>query len=173
VLLHERLVPYIHAAAASAARTGLPIIRPLALVDPADPAGWRLGDAYGFGPTIWVAPVLSEGATERRVQLPRGEWIDHWTGEAAVGGRDAIAPAPRDRIPVWVRRGAIVTTYPTEVVADGLGEDEPRPVEATLWGRPRCGRAMARLVDGTEIRWTRGEWSVAPADREVRFREVG
>ena len=30
VVLHERLVPYIHAAARTAARTGLPIMRPLA-----------------------------------------------------------------------------------------------------------------------------------------------
>ena len=35
LLLHERLVPYIRAAAATAARCGLPIIRPLCLVDPA------------------------------------------------------------------------------------------------------------------------------------------
>jgi alpha-glucosidase (family GH31 glycosyl hydrolase) len=29
VLLHERLVPYVRAAAATAARCGLPIVRPL------------------------------------------------------------------------------------------------------------------------------------------------
>ena len=34
VLLHEQLVPYVRAAAATAARAGLPIIRPLSLVDP-------------------------------------------------------------------------------------------------------------------------------------------
>ena len=39
LLLHERLVPYVRAAAAAAARCGLPIIRPLLLSDPADPRG--------------------------------------------------------------------------------------------------------------------------------------
>ena len=38
-LLHEQLVPYIRAAAATAARTGLPIIRPLCLTDPERSAG--------------------------------------------------------------------------------------------------------------------------------------
>ena len=33
-----------------------------------------------------------------------------------AGGHDAIAPAPLDRIPVWVRRGSIVVTYPAEHV---------------------------------------------------------
>jgi hypothetical protein len=39
---------------------------------------------------------------------------------------------------------------------------------ATLWGQPRCGRAVARLADGTRIAWRRGEWSVSPP-REVEF----
>ena len=47
VLLHEQLVPYIRAAALTAARTGVPIMRPLCLLDPADARGWSLGDAYG------------------------------------------------------------------------------------------------------------------------------
>src|SRR5919201_6876794 len=65
VLLHERLVPYVRAAAATAARSGLPIIRPLCLVDPSDPRGWAISDAYGYGPALWVAPVLEAGARER------------------------------------------------------------------------------------------------------------
>jgi alpha-glucosidase (family GH31 glycosyl hydrolase) len=173
VLLHERLVPYIRSAAATAARTGLPITRPLCLIDPDDERGWRINDAYGFGPSLWVTPILEQGARERRVYLPRGEWLDFWTGEPVSGGRDAIAPAPLDRIPIWVRRGAIVVTYPGEHVSAGLGEtpEADRPLEATLWGRPDCGRAKARLADGTVIRWESGHW-FAPPDREIALAEI-
>ena len=69
VLLHERLVPYIRAAAATAARCGLPIIRPLCLVDPG-PSRLGVADAYLFGPSLWVAPVLEQGATRARVLSP-------------------------------------------------------------------------------------------------------
>src|SRR3954447_3330743 len=48
VLLHERLPPDIRGAAATAARCGLPIVRPLSLIDPSDPRAWTLGDAFGF-----------------------------------------------------------------------------------------------------------------------------
>ena len=173
VLLHERLVPYIRAAAATAARSGLPIVRPLCLTDPADPRGWEIADAYGFGPALWVAPVLEEGATDRRVHLPRGEWLDWWTGGRCAGGRELIAPAPRERITLWVRRGTIVVTHPADHVASGLGDtpEAERPLEATLWGEPRCGRAKARLADGTEIRWDRGEWSCSAQAREVGYFE--
>ncbi len=169
VLLHERLVPYIRAAAATARRSGLPIMRPLCLADPADPEGWAIADSYLFGPALWVAPVLDEGTVERRTYLPRGDWTCWWSGDRLEGGRWIEAEAPIERIPLWVRSGSIVVTYPESDVARGLGEDDPgRPLEATLWGEPRLGHAAARLADGTRISWRAGEWSSAPA-RQVAF----
>jgi alpha-glucosidase (family GH31 glycosyl hydrolase) len=170
VLLHERLVPYVRAAAAGAARHGLPVMRPLSLSDARDARGWTIADAYGYGPSLWVAPVLEEGARERDVDLPAGRWIDFWTGERVTGGGELTVAAPLDRIPVWVREGSLVVTYPAQHVAAGLGDvpERERPLEATLWGEPRCGRAAARLADGTFVRWTRGSWSVTP-ERPVAF----
>jgi alpha-glucosidase (family GH31 glycosyl hydrolase) len=169
-LLHERLVPYVRAAAASAARGGLPIMRPLCLVDPADPRGWTIADAYAYGPALWVAPVLEDGARSRRAPLPRGDWIETWSGERVCGGGEVEVDAGLDRIPVWVRSGSLVVTYPAEHVAAGLGDtpERERPLEATLWGDPPLGRASARLADGTVVRWRRGAWSVAP-ERDVTF----
>jgi alpha-glucosidase (family GH31 glycosyl hydrolase) len=136
-LLHERLVPYVRAAAATASRTGLPIIRPRCLTDPAD---------------------------------PRGRWIETWSGLEAAGGREIVVDSPLDRIPVWVRAGSIVVTYPEAHVAAGLGDvpESERPLEATLWGEPTLGRTAVRLADDTRIAWRRGEWSVTPA-RAVSF----
>jgi alpha-glucosidase (family GH31 glycosyl hydrolase) len=172
VLLHEQLVPYVRAAAATAARTGLPIIRPLCLTDPADPRGWTITDAYGYGPALWVAPVLDDGAREREVSLPRGDWIETWSGRRVRGGGEVIAPAALRQIPVWVRAGSIVVAYPAEHVAAGLGDvpEGERPLEATLWGQPALGRARARLADGTRISWRNGVWSV-DRRREIRFSE--
>jgi alpha-glucosidase (family GH31 glycosyl hydrolase) len=166
VLLHERLVPYIRAAAATASRTGLPLMRPLCLVDPADPEGWGLADSFFLGPALWVAPVVEEGARARQAYLPRGSWICWWSGERLDGGGWIEAEAPLGRIPIWVREGSIVVSYPQAEIARGLGEeDAARPLEATLWGSPRLGRAATRLADGTTIRWHRTEgWSF---DREL------
>ena len=118
---------------------------------------------------IWVAPVMDEGAIERRTYLPRGRWLDWWTGEATDGGRWINAEAPLDRIPLWVRSGSLLVTYPTDEVTAGLGEaDTSRPLEATLWEEPALGHVAAHLADGTKIGWRRGEWSVRP-DRPVSF----
>ncbi len=171
VLLHEQLVPYTRAAALTAARTGLPIMRPLCLSDPSDARGWTLSDAYGYGPALWVAPVLEDGAREREVALPRGEWIETWSQETVRGGGEVLAPAPLERIPLWVRSGSIVVTYPAEHVAAGLGDGGgrdgvERPLQATLWGRPRLGQTAARLPDGGRIGWRDGVWEL-PMGREV------
>jgi len=171
VLLHERLVPYVRAAARTAASTGLPIVRPLCLVDPTDPRGWTITDAYGYGPALWVGPVLDEGTREREIALPRGEWIETWSQALVHGGGEVVVAAPLDRIPVWVRAGSIVVSYPAGEVAGGLGDlpESERALEATLWGEPRLGRAAVRLADGTRIGWRRGRWAI-PADRDVRVR---
>jgi alpha-glucosidase (family GH31 glycosyl hydrolase) len=175
VLLHERLVPYVRAAAATAARCGLPIVRPLLLTDPGDERGWGLADQYGYGPALWVAPVLEEGAREREVQLPGGDWIDFWNGEPVAGGGEVPAGAPLDRVPVYVRSGSIVVTYPADHVLSGLGDtpELERPLEATLWGNPPLGRATARLADGTRVRWQEGNWTVTPERRSVRCVKIG
>ncbi|MEJ7716886.1 MAG: hypothetical protein WKF31_02575 [Thermoleophilaceae bacterium] len=143
MLLHERLVPYVRAAAATASRCGLPVIRPLLLSDPAEPRGWALADVYGFGPALWVAPVLERGATEREVFLPRGEWIDFWSGERVEGGREVMAAAPVGRIPVWVRSGSLVVTYPASHVRDGPG----RRARARAAAR---GHALGRAAAGQD-----------------------
>ena len=169
VLLHEQLVPYVRAAAATASRTGVPIVRPLCLTDPTDPRGWTIADAYGYGPALWVAPILDHGAREREVALPRGEWIETWSGDHVQGGREVMAEAPLGRIPVWVRNGSLIVTYPSDHVARGLGDvpESARPLEATLWGTPPLGRAAVELADGTRIAWSaRRGWSL-PAGREI------
>jgi hypothetical protein len=81
-----------------------------------------------------------------------------------------------ERIPVWVRAGSIVVTYPADHVARGLGDEieSERPLVATLWGSPQLGSAGVRLADGTRIGWRRGRWSVDSRGpgREVEFREI-
>jgi alpha-glucosidase (family GH31 glycosyl hydrolase) len=167
VLLHEMLNPYLRAAAATAARSGLPIVRPASLLAGGD---WEVADAFGLGPALWVAPVIEEGATEREAWLPPGDWIEAWSGARVRGGREVLAPAPLHAIPVWVRAGAIVVTHPAGHVGAGLGDapDAERPLVATLWGEPRCGRAAARLADGTTVRWVRGRWST-DRERDVAY----
>jgi len=101
--------------------------------------------------------VIEAGVDGREVALPRGRWIDFWTGEAVAGGGTVLAAAPLERIPVFVRDGVLLPTYPAEHVAGGLGDtpEAERPLEVTVFGEPHEGTG-ATLADGTRVRWRSG-----------------
>lgn len=108
-----RLLPYIYSHAWQASRTGLPIVRPLALEFSDDKQSVATpGDEYMFGSELLVAPVLFEGQSNRRVYVPPGTWTDWDYGYDYAGGREWVVAAPQNRIPVLVRPGAIIPMAP-------------------------------------------------------------
>ena len=62
--LHTQLFPYLSAAQQEYTRTGLPVMRHLALVHPSQPGR---DDQFLFGPDLLAAPVLDPGVTSREV----------------------------------------------------------------------------------------------------------
>ena len=142
-------------------------------LDPADERGWTIADAFGYGPALWVAPVLDEGARSREVALPRGDWIETWSGARVRGGGEVVAPAPRDTIPVWVRSGLDRRDVPGRARrrgprrhARGTSARWRRRCGASRgWAARRCGSPTAR-----GSRWRRGRWSV-DREREIVFAE--
>jgi hypothetical protein len=109
-------------------------------------------------------PILRPGGDAKVLDLDRQRELR----------AEVVVEAPLERIPVWVRSGSIVVTYPPEHVAGGLGDtpESERPLVATLWGRPPLGHTGVRLADGTRISWRRGKWAVPPG-REIELREIG
>ncbi len=110
--LRYRLLPYIYAAFVTASETGAPVQRPLVLEHQDDPVARDLDDEYLFGPDLLVAPVTGAGQTARQVYLPAGDWYDWHADEVLPGERFVLAPTPMDRIPLYVRAGALVPMWP-------------------------------------------------------------
>jgi len=107
--LRVRLMPYLYTAAWQATEHGWPLARPLFWPDGADPALWDVDDAFLLGDHLLVAPVIAEGATERTVRLPAGEWFDlHDSAVAWAGAQEQTVPAPPEHIPVLVRAGCVL-----------------------------------------------------------------
>jgi alpha-D-xyloside xylohydrolase len=109
------LFPYRYAAAQESARNGLPMMRALVLMHQDDPEARVAETEYYFGPDMLVAPVLSP-VSERAVYLPEGAWIDYWTGKQLAGRRTIVAATPLDRIPLYVRAGAILPRIPEDIM---------------------------------------------------------
>jgi alpha-glucosidase (family GH31 glycosyl hydrolase) len=170
--LRTQLYPYLTAAVATYRRSGMPIMRHLALVYPEDPVAAAQDDEFLFGPDLLAAPVLAPGAVTREVYVPSGEWVDLWRagaydsasgafvlGAATVerGGRSVTLPAPLEELPLLVRAGAVLPLLPADVdtlapygdPALGLVGLDDREDQVALLAFPR-GRAEARMFGGWE-----------------------
>jgi len=107
--LHTRLFPYIYTYAKQASDTGLPIIRPLVLLNQADANTFSLQHTYLFGNEFLVAPMITPNANARQVYLPAGNWFDFWTNQSHAGGKDINwANNQQAQMPLFVREGAII-----------------------------------------------------------------
>ncbi len=148
--LRMNLLPYLLREAAFCAASGEPMLRALLLDHPEDPVAWRVADQYRLGRDLLVAPIVEEGAATRCLYLPSGVWYDFWSGVPHEGGRWLEMDAPLDRLPVFVRAGAIL---PLNLGAGGaLGDDVGNAVEPaalTLRLYP-AGRSESTLLIGGE-----------------------
>ncbi len=105
--LKRSLTPYLVAAGEEAHRTGRPIMRPMQLEFPGDPAVAHLDRQYLLGPSLLVAPVFS-AAGDVEYYLPHGRWTNWFTREVVEGGGWRREVHGFDTLPLWVREGAVI-----------------------------------------------------------------
>jgi alpha-glucosidase len=112
--LRYRLLPYLYSLIWQATQSGAPLLRPLVYEFQHDQRTHQLDDQFMVGPFLLVAPVLHEGQRERSVYLPPGRWYEGLTGQRPIeGGRTVQVEAPLQRLPIFVRAGAILPSSET------------------------------------------------------------
>jgi len=116
------MLPYNYSLAYENSMTGLPLARPL-ILEYRNPALMNRSDEYLWGPSLLVAPVIEEDQSQREVTLPEGIWIDFWTDRTRYGPGTITADAPLDRIPVFVKAGAVLPFGPVKSSTSGYRMD--------------------------------------------------
>ena len=107
--LHQRLINYAHSHAVEANKTGMPIVRPLFLVDPKSKTAWENWWTYQYGPDILVSPIWEKGVRVQEVYLPSGsKWKDAWDAKVYRGGQTIKVTAEPYQIPIFTRVGSRV-----------------------------------------------------------------
>jgi alpha-glucosidase (family GH31 glycosyl hydrolase) len=167
--LRMNLVPYLFGLGEEAARTGLPMMRALALEFSDDPVATAIDDQFLLGSDLLVAPVVEPGRSSRRVYLPDGAWTDFWTGQPVSSGW-VTASAAVDSIPAYVRGGACIPLWMPDAVelAAPVGLPGDGAGRLVLMVAPGTGESM--VVDP----FTARTWSirVEPVDDALRIRTV-
>lgn len=104
-----RWLPYNYTLAYENASQGLPLVRPLNFYTPGSKKYDDIDDEYLWGRDVLVAPVLEQGARERKVVFPEGLWADYRDPSKLYRGGDTITyAAPLDVLPLFVRAGSFI-----------------------------------------------------------------
>lgn len=106
--LRENLMDSIYSSVIESNRSGVVITESMQLAFPNDETVAYVEDEYMFCKDILVAPVLKEKALARDVILPKGNWIDFWTGIKTEGGFKFKARAAEGTIPLYLRYGTVM-----------------------------------------------------------------
>jgi alpha-glucosidase (family GH31 glycosyl hydrolase) len=190
--LRYRLLLYTYTVAKECCETGLPMIRSLWLHYPQDAAAVARGDQFLWGRDILVSPVVEQGATSRRVYLPKGSWFDYWTEERIEGGREIDRTVDLETMPLHVRAGAIVphapvreyteqqtsepmtvVVYPGGDAAISLYEDDGRSFDYRQGKQMRVAMRWTDAAKRLSISLAPRSQMLPPMTRPIRVRIAG
>ncbi len=162
--LKESLLPYMYSYAAEATRTGVGPVRPLSLEYPDDPKAATDAAKYEFltGRDFLVAPVYQDTGTRDGIYLPKGTWVDYWSGRTYRGPATLDGySAPLDTLPLFVRAGAAVPMWP------GIRSYQDRTTHAPLaWDVYPQGRSSFTLYEDDGV--TRAHRNGSSATQQVQ-----
>ena len=138
-----RLMPYLYEAAAQAHEHGTPMMRPMMLEFPDDPACDTLDRQYMLGEKLLVAPVFTKSG-DVQYYLPDGEWTSLLSGESIRGGHWQKETHDFMSLPLMVRPGTVLPmgacdSRPDYDYADG--------VELHVYRLPNGESATVRIPD--------------------------
>ena len=102
--MRQSMMDKIYSTAVRCSVEGDTMMKPMAAAFHLSP---ELDSQYLFCDDYLVCPVTEQGRTSALVVFPEDGWTDLYTGERHGAG-EAVLPAPPDRIPVFIRAGAVI-----------------------------------------------------------------
>lgn len=171
--LKESLLPYQYSYAHEATKSGVGMVRPLVLEYPDDPKASTEAAKYEFlsGEHFLVAPVYQDTTERRDIYLPKGTWIDYWSGRTYEGPTTIDSySAPLDTLPLFVKAGAAVPMWP------GIRSYRDRTASSPLaWDIYPQGNTSFTLYedDGVTRQHRDGKYATQRADVRAPVRGAG
>ncbi len=165
--LRYQLQPAIYTLFWQHSAHGLPMMRPMFFEEPTDDAFLAVDDQWLFGDHLLVAPALEEALAARDVMLPAGEWYDFWSDEKLAGGQTVSRETPLDRVPLFVRAGAVL---PMTEVQQFTGEKPDAPLTLHLY--PGEGVSWLYEDDGESLAYRSGEYRLTRFEMQKNGNEL-
>jgi len=151
--LRSKLVPYVYTCAYHAHKTGMPVMRPPVLEFPDEEQLRNNLNEYFLGRELLVTAFTED------VYLPKGQWLDFWTGKIYGGGKKFRYSPPADRGGgLFLRENSILPLGPVRQYTE-QPSNEGFSIEIFI--NPG-GRAEFNLYDddGVSFAYEKGEYRI-------------
>jgi alpha-D-xyloside xylohydrolase len=144
----SQLIPYLVSHGWAASVTGTPLMRPMAMEFPEDPASHAFDLQYCLGRELLVSPVVSSDGWVT-TYLPPGRWMDWWSGAVHQGPMTRQRQVPLRTLPLYLRENSLLVLGPVrshvaERAADPLTVEAFVTTEAMFALRTEAGRVDLR-----------------------------
>ncbi|GIG26507.1 alpha-xylosidase [Cellulomonas denverensis] len=161
------LMPYLSRVGRTAHTEGLPVMRPMVLEFPADPAAATVDTQYMLGENLLVAPVFSADG-EVDVYVPEGTWTSLIDGSTVTGPRWHRQQHDFLSVPLLARPDSVLpvgarTDRPDYDHADGVtlrvfepadGHDSTTRVGEVSFRVTRSGDTVTAVATGAIAPWS-------------------
>jgi alpha-D-xyloside xylohydrolase len=152
-------MPYLYSLAGWAHFKDYTLMRALVMDFNGDRRVEDIGNQWMLGPALMACPVGYYKARNRSVYFPKQcGWYDLYTGEHLQGGQRLVVDAPYERIPVFVREGAIIPFGPEMEWSD------EKPAELIHLYIYSGGNGEFQLYEdeGTNYNYEKGQYATIP-----------
>jgi alpha-D-xyloside xylohydrolase len=154
--LRYRLIPYIYDEAWQVTQNGSTMMRPLVMDFREDIEAVNQPYEFMFGKSFLVVPITKPGVNDWNVYLPKTtDWYDFWTGDHFIGGQTITTDAPLDKIPLFVKAGAII---PMGGIKQYTGEKNDDILEIRIY-RGANGKFELYEDEGDNYNYEKGSYS--------------
>ena len=167
--LHLRysLIPYLYTYSRFAHDDGEPLVRGTYLEYPMQEGAYEFRHQYLLGKELLIAPISESGFGKpvlKEIYLPAGErWFDWFTGKVYDGGQVLAYECPLERMPIFVKAGAILPLAPQMEYSNQRALD-PLTLEVFA-GKPGSFRLYED--DGDSFDYRKGGYSWTPLSYEA------
>ncbi len=163
-----QILPYIYSLFYDASETGIPVQRSLAIDYTHDYKVYdgQFHNQFLLGPYFLVAPVESD-KNFVKVYFPDGEWYSLYNGHKYSGNSEVILECPLNKLPVFVKAGAIIPMQPAK--------SNTKQITDTLLLHVYSGRSSSFTFyedDGSTFSYQDGEYSRKQISYYADKREV-
>ncbi len=167
--LRYHLMPYLYSLAGWAHFRDYTLMRALVMDFNGDRKVENIGNQWMLGPALMACPVGYYKARNRSVYFPQQcGWYDLYTGNYTEGGQTLVVDAPYERIPVFVREGAIIPFGPAMEWSD----EKPAELINLYVYAGQNGQFQLYEDEGTNYNYEKGHYATIDISYDNATRTV-